>query len=72
MTDSPIDSTIAHTARVWNHWLGGKDNYPVDREIGDRIKELAPQVVDVALADRVFLRRTVRDLPQYAELAKKV
>lgn len=64
MTDSPIDSTIAHTARVWNYWLGGKDNYPVDREIGDRIKELAPQVVDVALGDRVFLRRAVTHLVQ--------
>lgn len=64
MTDSPIDSTIAHTARVWNYWLGGKDNYPVDREIGERIKELAPLVVDVALADRVFLRRTVTHLVQ--------
>ncbi|MQA87463.1 MAG: SAM-dependent methyltransferase, partial [Streptosporangiales bacterium] len=29
-----IDTTVAHTARVWNYWLGGKDNYPVDREAG--------------------------------------
>ncbi|SIO84476.1 SAM-dependent methyltransferase [Nocardiopsis sp. JB363] len=64
MTDSPIDTTVAHTARVWNYWLGGKDNYPVDREIGDEIKELAPQVVDVARGDRTFLRRAVTHLVQ--------
>ena len=59
MTDAPIDTTTAHTARVWNYWLGGKDNYPVDREIGDRLKELFPQIVDVAIGDRLFLRRSV-------------
>ncbi|MBR8743973.1 SAM-dependent methyltransferase [Nocardiopsis sp. MG754419] len=59
MTDTPIDSSVAHTARVWNYWLGGKDNYPVDREIGDRVKALFPQVVDVATGDRLFLRRSV-------------
>lgn len=64
MTDTPIDTTVAHTARVWNYWLGGKDNYPVDREIGDTVKELAPQVVDVALGDRLFLRRAVTHLVQ--------
>lgn len=32
MTGTPTDTSVAHTARVWNHWLGGKDNHPVDRE----------------------------------------
>ena len=59
MTDTPIDTTVAHTARVWNYWLGGKDNYPVDREVGDQVRELLPQVVEVALGDRLFLRRAV-------------
>jgi S-adenosyl methyltransferase len=30
-----IDSSVAHSARVWNYWLGGKDNYLVDREAGE-------------------------------------
>ena len=30
-----IRTDIAHNARVWNHWLGGKDNYAVDRAAGD-------------------------------------
>ena len=29
-----IDTTVPHSARIWNYWLGGKDNYAVDREAG--------------------------------------
>ncbi len=32
-----IDTSVSHVARIWNYWLGGKDNYPVDREVGDQI-----------------------------------
>ena len=62
MTDTPIDTTVAHTSRVWNYWLGGKDNYPVDREVGDRVRDLFPQVAEVAQGDRLFLRRAVTHL----------
>ena len=70
MTDGPpvsnrspkIDTTIAHTARIWNYWLGGKDNYPVDREVGDQIRRLHPPISDYARADRAFLVRAVRYL----------
>ncbi|MFE1168372.1 SAM-dependent methyltransferase [Nocardiopsis sp. NPDC058789] len=62
MPDTPIDSTVAHTARVWNYWLGGKDNYPVDREVGDRVRALFPQVAEAAQGDRLFLRRAVGHL----------
>ncbi len=31
-----IDTSVPHSARIWNYWLGGKDNYPVDREAGDQ------------------------------------
>lgn len=62
MSDTPIDTSVAHTARVWNYWLGGKDNFPPDRVVGDRIRELFPQVVDAALGDRAFLRRSVTHL----------
>ncbi len=37
-----IDTTQPHTARIWNYWLGGKDNYEVDRATGDRIRQLHP------------------------------
>ena len=35
-----IDTTVPHSARIWNYWLGGKDNYAVDREAGDQYKEI--------------------------------
>jgi hypothetical protein len=30
-----IDTSVPHSARIWNYWLGGKDNHPVDAEAGD-------------------------------------
>jgi O-methyltransferase involved in polyketide biosynthesis len=57
-----IDSTVPHSARVWNYWLGGRDNYPVDRAAGDSYRETYPQIVDVARAYRYYLARAVRYL----------
>ncbi len=54
-----IDTTRAHSARVWDYWLGGKDNYAVDRQIGDQVAETFPQVVVMARAGRAFMRRSV-------------
>lgn len=31
-----IDTSVPHSARIWNYWVGGKDNYKVDREAGTR------------------------------------
>jgi len=63
--DSPaprIDTTVSHSARVWNYWLGGKDNYPVDRMAGDKVAEVYPDIVQLARAARGFLTRAVRYL----------
>ncbi|MFE0424429.1 SAM-dependent methyltransferase [Streptomyces sp. NPDC058953] len=57
--DSRIRTDVAHNARVWNHWLGGKDNYPVDRAVGDHVTGLFPSIGEVARADREFLGRAV-------------
>jgi SAM-dependent methyltransferase len=57
-----IDVTVAHNARVWNYWLGGKDNYEVDRVAGDQVRAMHPGIVEVARADRAFLGRVVRFL----------
>jgi hypothetical protein len=54
-----IDSTVPHSARIWNYWLGGKDNYAVDREVGDQIREMNPHIAEIAQAQRQFLVRTV-------------
>src|SRR5918999_1673155 len=52
-----IDETVPHSARIWNYWLGGKDNYPVDRAVGDVTSKLLPEIGDIARASRTFLRR---------------
>jgi len=63
LASSPeIDTSVSHSARVWDYWLGGKDNYPVDREVGDQIAALLPDIVRHARADRMFLGRVVRFL----------
>jgi O-methyltransferase involved in polyketide biosynthesis len=57
-----FDTTVPHSARVWNYWLGGKDNFPVDRAAGDKMLEIDPEIVDVARASRAFLVRAVQYL----------
>jgi S-adenosyl methyltransferase len=57
-----IDTTVPHSARIWNYWLGGKDNYAVDREAGDQYKGIFPGIAVVAQTSRAFLTRAVRYL----------
>ena len=57
-----IDTTVPHSARIWNYWLGGKDNYQVDRAAGDQFSAIYPGIVDIARADRAFLGRVIRFL----------
>jgi hypothetical protein len=57
-----INTNVPQTARIWNYWLGGKDNFPVDRQVGDQILEAFPAIVENARASRAFLARAVRYL----------
>ncbi len=57
-----LDTTVSHSARIWNYWLGGKDNFAVDREAGDKVAAMLPIIVAQARADRAFLGRVVRYL----------
>ncbi|MFA1550785.1 SAM-dependent methyltransferase [Actinomadura chokoriensis] len=57
-----IDTSVPHSARIWNYWLGGKDNYPVDREVGAQVAEVFPGIVLAARTSRMFLGRAVRFL----------
>jgi hypothetical protein len=59
---SRLDTSTPHSARIWNYWLGGKDNFAVDRAVGDQVKQVYPDIVDVAVASRAFLGRAVRFL----------
>ncbi len=57
-----LNTGVAHNARVWNYWIGGKDHYEVDQQVGDHVSTMFPVIRDVARADRGFLGRTVRFL----------
>ena len=64
MTDqqSSLNSDVPHTSRIWNYWLGGKDNFAADRAVGDQVQQFLPDIVTSARADRAFLQRAVRHL----------
>jgi S-adenosyl methyltransferase len=57
-----FDSSVPQTARIWNYWLGGKDNFPADQAVGDQILEAFPAIVENARGSRAFLARAVRYL----------
>ncbi|MEV5987840.1 SAM-dependent methyltransferase [Streptomyces sp. NPDC052051] len=58
----PINSSVAHPARVYNAWLGGKDNYLADREAAELAAAANPEIVPAVRANRAFLGRAVRHL----------
>lgn len=57
-----LNTAVAHNARVWNYWIGGKDHYEVDQRVGDQVASMFPVIRDVARADRQFLGRAVQFL----------
>jgi len=57
-----FDTGIPQTARIWNYWLSGKDNFAVDRAVGDEIQAAFPQIVENARLSRAYLARAVRYL----------
>ena len=58
----PFDTSVAHIARVYDYWLGGKDNYVADRAAGDAALEAYPDLVSSVRANRAYLSRVVRYL----------
>lgn len=59
---SGIDTSVPHSARVWNYWLGGKDNYAVDRAAGDAWLATDPNIAVFARLMRGFLHRSIHYL----------
>jgi hypothetical protein len=57
-----LDTSIPHTARIWNYLLGGKDNFAVDRAVGDQILQGQPDFAEKVRLCREFLVRSVRYL----------
>jgi hypothetical protein len=61
-----INTDVAHPARVYDYWLGGKDNFPADRALAEHIMEAIPTMRTMAAANRAFLSRAVRYLAEEA------
>ena len=57
-----IDTSTAHPARVYDYWLGGKDNFAADREAGELALQAYPQLAEAVQSNRAFLARAVRFL----------
>jgi hypothetical protein len=57
-----INTNVAHPARVYDYWLGGKDNFPADQALAEAILEAVPIMRAMARANRAFLGRAVRYL----------
>jgi O-methyltransferase involved in polyketide biosynthesis len=56
----PFDPTRPNVARVWDYWLGGKDNFAADRELGEKLLAIHPASAQMARENRAFLQRAVR------------
>jgi SAM-dependent methyltransferase len=59
---APFDTSVAHIARVYNYWLGGKDNFAADRTAAEAAMRADPDVVEGVRGNRAFLARAVRYL----------
>ena len=57
-----FDTSVAHPARVYDYWLGGKDNFAADREAAERVLAVSPGLRFRVRANRAFLARCVRYL----------
>ncbi|MFF0011692.1 SAM-dependent methyltransferase [Streptomyces sp. NPDC005374] len=55
-----IDTGKPHSARMYDYFLGGKDNYPVDAAAADQVISLFPAVRDMARTNRAFMQRASR------------
>lgn len=65
-----VDPNRASIARVYDAFLGGKDNYEIDRQVRDKVTEVAPDAIDLAVANRHFLIRACRFLTHNAGITQ--
>ena len=65
-----FDTSVPHIARVYDYWLGGKDNFAADRELGERTLQAYPNLVFSVRANRAFLARAVRFLAAEAGIGQ--
>ena len=61
-TSAHLQPDVPHAARIWNYWMGGKDNFAADRAAGDAVAQVYPEIVLMAKHSRQFLIRAVHHL----------
>ncbi len=70
MTPQPrsaaLDTGVPHPARIYDYWLGGKDNFAADRAVGDQIRQAVPTVPMMVGANRSWMLRTTQYLVREA------
>ena len=54
-----IDVTVPHSARVYDYWLGGKDNFAADRAVATAMINALPELPRIAAGNRAFMHRVV-------------
>jgi len=59
-----FDTSVAHVARIYDYWLGGKDNYAVDRAAGEAALKAYPDLINSVRSNRAFMTRVVRYLAE--------
>jgi hypothetical protein len=59
-----LDTSVPHPARIYDYWLGGKDNFAADREAAERILTVMPFMRELSRANRLFLATAVHHLVQ--------
>jgi O-methyltransferase involved in polyketide biosynthesis len=57
MEPAGLDTTVPNVARIYDYWLGGKDNFAADRQAGDQVEARIPEVRGAAAANRLFHQR---------------
>jgi hypothetical protein len=57
-----FDTGIPHSARMYDYWLGGKDNFAVDRQLGDLFLQQIPSLREMAHENRRFVNRVTEFL----------
>ena len=61
-TPEDFRTDVPHSARIYDYWLGGKDNFEADRNAAEFTLRLMPQMLDYARGNRAFMVRVIRFL----------
>ncbi|OHV45278.1 hypothetical protein BBK14_30445 [Parafrankia soli] len=65
-----MHTIVPHSARIYDYFLQGKDNFPADREAGEAALQVFPYVAEAARANRRFLHRVVQYLAEQAGVSQ--